>query len=91
MSNFRPVELGAEFLIKFFLRSLCKTTNLGVFGSDDGPEFGDGDRSLVFGTAFVVLNDGFLVVRVARDDPFELILVREVVPEINQHHVVRLK
>ena len=39
----------------------------------------------------MVLNDGFLVVRVARDDPFELILVREVVPEINQHHVVRLK
>ena len=59
-----------------------KCTNLGVFGSDDGPEFGDGDLSLVFGTALVDdLNDGFLAARVGRNDPFELILVREVVPE----------
>ena len=77
-----------NFLSKNFVSRLCKTTYLGVFGSDDGPEFGDGDRSLVFGTAFVALNDGFLVARVARDDPFELILVREVVPQINRYYVV---
>lgn len=62
--------------------SRIRDLKLGVFGSDDGPEFGDGDRSLVFGTAFVALNDGFLVARVARDDPFELILVREVVLDV---------
>ena len=74
------MELGAEFLIKKYSGSICDGTNLGVFGSDDGPELGDGDLSLVFGTALVDLNEGFFVARVARDDPFELRLVREVVP-----------
>ena len=75
------MELGAEFLIKRYSKWMFGSTNLGVFGSDDGPEFGDGDLSLVFGTAFVDLNEGFFVARVARDDPFELRLVREVVPK----------
>ena len=65
------------------------STYLGVLGSEDGPEFGEGDRSLVFGTcAFVDLNEGFFVARVGRDDPFELILVREVVPKST---LIRLK
>ena len=54
---------------------------LGVLGSEDGPEFGDGDLSLVFESVLVFLKEGFLAVLGTRDDPFEFRLVSDVVPE----------